>query len=551
MNRFSIKMLLAIVLGGMALMMAGGGAVGIGGIAVTNASLEATYRDRLEPAVMLGRITRLMNENRAQVMLSLQHDPASAFSKLHDHPLSRHVELMGKNRDEISALWKDYTARNLVPEERALAEQYAAARTRYVTEGLQAATEAATSGDFHKTNEILLSKVNPLYAEASGIADALLGVTLRTAHEEYEHSLARYEIVRALAVGGTVLGVLLALLAGAFLVRSICHPLQQMADQFDHIAQGKLNNAIAERPADEANEIGHCLNALARMQRGLRETMSQIVQSSERITEYCDALHLSIGQVSARSDQQLDRARDVAVETEETSQSIAEVASNAKTTVEAAVFAQDVVKTSNQQMVESMGSIGKVVHGVEMSSKTISEITSSVARVDAMSHVIKEIADQTNLLALNAAIEAARAGEAGRGFAVVADEVRKLAERTASSTTDISNMVADIQSISKSAVASIEQAAHEVDASIASITATSDTIFKIVTATNEVTDMAQQIAAATSQQSVATQEMAHNVEQLSQLVAENNLDTQRAHQSTAGVMKEVSELRTRVNRFEL
>lgn len=548
MNRLNIKTLLAVVLGGTAFMMAGGGAIGIGGIAITNASLETTYRDRLEPAVMLGRITRLMNDNRVQVMLSLQHDPANAFAKLHDHPLSKHTESISKNRDEITALWKDYNARNLVPEERALADKYALARARYVTEGLQAAMEAANVGDFHKTNDILLSKVNPLYVEAAGIADALLAVTLRTAREDYEHSLARYEFVRTLAVVGTILGVLLTLLAGVFLVRSIVIPLRQMASHFEHIAQGRLNNVI---PEGHANEIGQCLNALARMQQGLRDAMTAIAQSSERISGYCGALRGSIEQVALRSDQQLDRARDVAVETEETSQSIAEVASSAKTTVEAAVVAQDVVRISNQQMVESMGSIGKVVHGVEMSSKTISEITSSVARVDAMSHVIKEIADQTNLLALNAAIEAARAGEAGRGFAVVADEVRKLAERTASSTTDISNMVADIQSISKSAVESIEQAAHEVDASIASITATSDTIFKIVTATNEVTDMAQQIASATSQQSVATQEMAHNVEQLSQLVAENNLDTQNARQSTTGVMKEVDELRTLVKRFEL
>ncbi|MDP2751087.1 MAG: methyl-accepting chemotaxis protein [Rhodocyclaceae bacterium] len=548
MNHLSIKTLLALVLGFMALMMAGGGAVGIGGIAVTHASLEATYRDRLEPAVILSHVVRLMNDNRVQIMLSLQHDPTHAFAKAHDHPLSKHTETISKNRDEITALWKDYNARNLVPEERALADKYAAARARYVTEGLQAAMEAVNQGDFNKTNEILLSKVNPLYVEASGIADTLLTVTLRTAREEYEHSLSRYEFVRALAVGGTVLGVLLAFLAGVFLIRSIVTPLRQMASQFDHIAQGKLNNAI---PEGHDNEIGQCFNALAKMQQGLREAMTGIAQSSARISGYCGTLQVNIEQVTLRSDQQLDRARDVAVETEETSQSIAEVAANAKTTVDAAVTAQDIVRISNQQMVESMGSIGKVVHGVEMSSKTIREITTSVARVDAMSHVIKEIADQTNLLALNAAIEAARAGEAGRGFAVVADEVRKLAERTALSTTDISNMVADIQSISKSAVESIEQAGHEVDASIASITATSDTIFKIMTATNEVTDMAQQIAAATSQQSVATQEMAHNVEQLSQLVAENNLDTQSARQSTTGVMKEVDELRTLIKRFEL
>jgi len=548
MSKFSIKARLGLILGFMAVLMAGGGAIGVGGMAVTNATLEATYKNRLEPAVLIGRIALLMNENRSQVMLSLQHDPGSAFAKLHDHVLAKHLDTVARNRDEIAALWQDYSARRLAPEEQALADKYAAALTRYADAGVKPAIDALGRGDFLQANEVLLTEVNPLYQEAHAAADTLLKATLQTARQDYEQSAARYRVVFILALGGTFVGIALAILSGMFLVRSIVGPLKMIAGHFDRIAGGRLNDPI---PPGHDNEIGHCLQALTRMQAGLRDAIGAIAQSAQRIDGHCAALHTDIEHMAERSDRQLDRVRNVATAIEQTSQSIAEVAASADATVKSAVASQEIVTVSNRQMVDGMGNIGKVVHAVEMSSKTIGELGASVAHVNSISQVIKEIADQTNLLALNAAIEAARAGEAGRGFAVVADEVRKLAERTAASTGDISRTVMEIQTVANDAVASMGQASHAVDESISGISATSATISSIMTSSQEVTDMAQRIATATQQQSIATQEVAGNMEALSELVAENNADTQEARQATAGVMQEAESLRALVGRFEL
>jgi len=167
----------------------------------------------------------------------------------------------------------------------------------------------------------------------------------------------------------------------------------------------------------------------------------------------------------------------------------------------------------------------KIEEVVENSSKTISELGESSNQIGEIIKVINEIADQTNLLALNAAIEAARAGEQGRGFAVVADEVRKLAERTTNATNEIVDMVSRIQKDSKNAVLAIEQGNDEVAKGMDEASKAGKSMQKIVSSSNDVLDISTHVAAASEEQSAA-------IEQISQSIAGMNTV---AHESAAGV----------------
>ena len=120
-NNLSIKVRLILIMGFMSVLMLGGGAIGLAGIVMANKTLESNYKDRLEPTKMVGLVMLLMNENRAQVMLALQHSPDSPFSKMHDHPLTLHTDSIVKNRDKITAIIAEYKQHNLTPEEQALA----------------------------------------------------------------------------------------------------------------------------------------------------------------------------------------------------------------------------------------------------------------------------------------------------------------------------------------------------------------------------------------------------------------------------------------------
>ncbi len=524
-NNIGIRTKLSAIMGLMALMIFVGGAIGLGGIVLANKALEETYRNRLEPTRMIGRIMLLMNDNRAQIMLALQHQPGSPFVDMHDHPVTNHSDAILKNRDEISALVDEYKTRELTPEEKTLADKYAASRGQFVSEGLMAAREAILGGDYVAANKILLTKINPLYRTAIGDADVLLQKTLDTAKAEYDHSLERYALIRNVAIGGTLLGMAIAVMAALLLIRSVVHPLHLAIGHFREIAKGDLSGRVESASRDE---FGQLMGALGEMQHQLRGLIGRVVGASQEIRASSQKLNGEMFQVVEHSETQHDRVQEVASAMEEVSTSVTEVAASAESTARAAVESQGIVKGSIGQMVKSMDATTRVVEAVQASSGTIAQLSQSIQRIGDITNTIKDIAEQTNLLALNAAIEAARAGEQGRGFAVVADEVRKLAERTATSTTDISRTVGEIQNTTATAVASMGMAVREVEEGITLMQASSKNLDQITTTSGQVTDMAQHIAAAAQQQSVASDDVARNMEQISALIEENTRSAQSA-----------------------
>jgi aerotaxis receptor len=548
MNNISVKAKLSLIMGFMALMMLGGGAIGLGGIVLSNAALEDTYKNRLEPTRMIGRIMLLMNDNRAQVMLALQHQPGGQFADMHDHPVAMHTDAIIKNRDEITAIVDEYKKREISAEEKALADKYAASRAQFVNEGLVAAREAILADDYQAANGILLTKINPLYRTAVGDADALLQKTVDIAKADYDQSVQRYALIRNVAIGGTLLGVVLAIAVTTLLIRSIVHPLREAIGHFQEIAQGNLTGHVTLTSRDE---VGQLMAALASMQDQLRTLIGRVVNASTEIQDSSSKLNAEMFQVVEHSETQHDRVQEVASAMEEVSMSVTEVAASAENTAKAAVESQGIVSGSIAQMGKSMDATARVVEAVQSSSGTIAELSQAIQRIGDITNTIKDIAEQTNLLALNAAIEAARAGEQGRGFAVVADEVRKLAERTATSTTDISRTVGEIQATTENAVYSMNLAVKEVEEGITLMKASGQNLDQITATSGHVTDMAQHIAAAAKQQSVASEDVARNMERISALIEENTNSAQAAWKATESLSQTAETLRGLVERFRV
>jgi aerotaxis receptor len=247
--------------------------------------------------------------------------------------------------------------------------------------------------------------------------------------------------------------------------------------------------------------------------------------------------------------EQQDSVLRVSAAMEEVSVSISEVARSSGQASDSARSTRAVIDRGSEQLALNNASTLRVVAVVEESAKAMSELSGSIQQIGSITNVIKDIAEQTNLLALNAAIEAARAGEQGRGFAVVADEVRKLAERTANSTAEITRMVAQVQQTTGAAVVSMDNAAREVQTGRELLDATNVQFQEINRAADDVLHSAQHIADATREQSVAAEDVAKNMEHISQMIEQNNQSVQGVSDSTLLLTRTASELHSIVEHF--
>ncbi len=547
-RRLSLRARLVAVMAFMALLIAGSAVVGLAGNQLTNKALESAYHDNMRPSLAIARMVMLMGDNRAQIMLGLQHNPDNPVAKMHDHALDIHLAATLNNREGIDAARADYQKHAIGTEEQALADAFFKAREEFSSSGVGPAREALKAGEFLKAHQLLLSRINPLYEEVMTKGEALQQYLYRTGEQDFQTAQRRYGWILGLIGGGTLIGLLLVAIAGTLLVRAIILPMRRAIGHFNRISQNILTDEIDISGRDEAGEL---MNALATMQVHLKVILDEIRLASRSLDEQCKHLNTEMDSVISHSRDQRDRVQSVATTAEQFTQSVAEVADSAAKTAQAAGHSRELVDVSTTSMSNSMAATGRVVTAVQASSATIGELNEAIQKIGEITNTIKEIADQTNLLALNAAIEAARAGEFGRGFAVVADEVRKLAERTSSSTEDINATVVQFRSVTQTAVESMNLAVHEVDEGIGQMHASVGGLGQITASSKDVAQMAEHIATASQQQSLASQDVASHMEEISSLIDQNTSIAIEAWQSVEDISSNAAALRAIVDQFQL
>ncbi|SDP90984.1 methyl-accepting chemotaxis protein [Ectopseudomonas guguanensis] len=332
-----------------------------------------------------------------------------------------------------------------------------------------------------------------------------------------------------LLVGG-LLATVLAISVAFLLSRSIAGRLQQVVEVARSVAQGRLDSNIERAGRDE---IGVLLDAFATMQQRLREMIGQIRAGAGQLVEAAQNISSASTQLSVSTQEQSQAASSMAATVEELTVSINHVADNAN---EAHGLSSDSGRQSAEGgavIQETLGSMQRIADTVQGAAAQIAELGQHSDQISSIVNVIKEIADQTNLLALNAAIEAARAGEQGRGFAVVADEVRLLAQRTANSTQEITEMIKKIQLGTRNAVSNMEIGVQQVNGGVEQASQAGDAIVAIRQASGRVVDVVDQISLALREQTVASQDVARNVERIAQMSMQNSeavADTSRTAQ---------------------
>lgn len=358
-----------------------------------------------------------------------------------------------------------------------------------------------------------------------------------TAHAAYSKVLAaeQRESASATFSGGNTL-LMFSILFGMFVLgglsfvlnRSISKGLSGMEQTVSHVAANlDLTARVPTRRHDEIGKMGAALNRLLeRLQDNLRTVAQMAVQVSQSAEDMSKASRL----VASSSETQSTSATDMAANVEQLTVSINHVGDRATHTRERVADAGRRATDGEDIVIKTVGDIDAIALSVSSSAELINRLEAQSLDISSVVNVIKEVAEQTNLLALNAAIEAARAGEQGRGFAVVADEVRKLAERTGKSTHEITTTIGAMREGAQAASSSMLSAVEQVNASVTRAGGACEMIRRIGESSREAVGMVNEITDAIHEQSASSTSVAQSVERIAQMAEQT---TATAHESAS------------------
>ena len=373
---------------------------------------------------------------------------------------------------------------------------------------------------------------------AINTADAKTAAT--KAGEHYDSAVTGIIIVAVIAALATVL---LAWL----LTRSIVAPLNRAVLAAQTIADGNLSKTIEVDGKDEATQL---LQALATMQTNLRKTIEQIAGSATQLGAAAEELSAVTEEASRGLQQQNNEIEQAATAVNEMTAAVEEVARNAVSTSEASNQSTHAAREGRDQVVKTVDAIQTMTHDVQSTAQMIEGLAAQGRDIGKVLDVIRAIAEQTNLLALNAAIEAARAGEAGRGFAVVADEVRNLAQRTAESIIEINQIIQNVQTGAVDAAQAIESGQARSDESVEQVTQAGAMLERITHAVEAIRDMNRQIATAAEEQTSVAEDISRNLTEITSIASTNLNSVQRtesASQNLHGLSGQLNEVTARLS----
>ncbi|PXX74284.1 methyl-accepting chemotaxis protein [Pseudomonas sp. LAMO17WK12:I10] len=472
----------------------------------------------------------------------------------------KNVLLRGKQSAELSKYWQQFEERQrdvqgilgqlaaepgidaalkgrierLREEHRVLGTAYQKGRDAFIAAGADPAVgDAAVKGVDRAASEQMSELVSELRKQGSERSRDISAAAQRTVWIGLLVMLAS--------------GLLIGLLSLWLVNRSLVEPIRQLIDYVAQLSRGRIAERVASSRQDELGKLAVAANTLRDF---LAETFSRLQRSATDLDSSSGELNAIATLMSQGTNDQFNRTDQVATAMNEMSATAQEVARHAADAARAADDADQSAQQGEQVMQGTIHTITLMRGEIANTAEVIRRLEADSGRIGKVLEVIRGIAEQTNLLALNAAIEAARAGEAGRGFAVVADEVRSLAQRTAASIIEINQIIQSVQTGALDAAYAIESGQARSDASVEQVTQAGAMLERITEAVEAIRDMNRQIATAAEEQTSVAEDISRNLTEIT-TIASTNLDnvqrTERASQNLHELSGQLNEVTARLS----
>jgi methyl-accepting chemotaxis protein len=540
-SKFSTRLLTSFVICALITLAVGG--LGMVGISRLATALTLTFSNSL---VSVGNInetmTSLVAHNRGLYRLLDAHTGGVS-----EADKARVRQNLATDLARAEDAFATYRATPLAVDERVAGDKYKEIWPGYVA-GAQKVIESVDAGDLAQARIRLNALSVDVFIHARDDLRAMIDSNKRQIREGAEGAQELEASSTLILLVGIAIAFLVAVALGVLITRMITRPLAVAVASAQRIAGGDLTQSIS---TDRGDEAGQLLNALADMQSGLKHTIEQIASASNQLASAAEELSAVTEESTRGLTRQNDEIQQAATAVNEMTAAVEDVARNAVSTSEASTAATEDAAHGRRQVDHTLMGISTMVEEITESTETVTELAGHIREVSKVLDVIRSIAEQTNLLALNAAIEAARAGEQGRGFAVVADEVRALAHRTQASTVEIEGMISTVQAGANGAViamgkslslaTSTQELAQSAGAALEKITDSVVTINErnrvIASASEEqaqvarevdrnllnIQDLSTQTAAGANQTSASSQELSRLAVSFNALVAQFKL----------------------------
>ncbi|MHB1619357.1 MAG: methyl-accepting chemotaxis protein [Sulfuricella sp.] len=519
-----------------------GSGIALWKIAELKNSIDKLVYDRVPKILLAKTVTDNLHQNVLSARSILLMDK--------EEDISREMDSMAKSRkiivETIGKLEKTATSEKIrqllivVKEQR---EPY-----RLLVKKMLGAYQ---SGKKNEAMDILNNEIRPVFAKYMQAVNELSAYQVELIDETAAEAQTLYQRTFLLIIiAASALAIAVAI-AGFLIIRSLTRDLGGEPAYAAEIARNIAAGNLAMTVVTKSNDSGSMLAAMKEMQTRLKEMIAGILADADQVSSTATELAASSSQVAESSRQQSEAASSMAAAVEEMTVSIDQVSENAHE-------ARTLSKRSGELSEQGAGVIqnaatemSQISDSVKESSQIIATLEQQSGEISTIVNVIKEIADQTNLLALNAAIEAARAGEQGRGFAVVADEVRKLAERTSKSTQEIAVMINKIQGGTHSAFASMESGVARVSNGVTLANEAAGSITQIKTEAARVVQVVGDISNSLKEQSVASNDIAKNVEKIAQMSEENSAAVQETANAAQHLEHLATSMQNTIGRFKV